>query len=275
VPFDLLLDPLRFPFMRFGLLEVVLFGVACGLIGPFVVQRKLTFFGHALSHTIFPALVVAAALHVHLLWAASLGAALTVLLVFSLRRQHSIGEDSAVGTVFVGLFALGVVLVGWLRVRAPDLGAAMVGNLLGIGLPELVASSVLCLMLAGTIGVLYRPLVLVSFDRLAAQALALPVALLDLLLLTAVAATAVVSVKVVGVILTVALLVVPAAAARLWSAHLPRVMLLAACFCIVAGASGLYAAYFASIAPAAVVVLMLGALFGLSVILAPRRRALS
>jgi ABC-type Mn2+/Zn2+ transport system permease subunit len=116
----------------------------------------------------------------------------------------------------------------------------------------------------------YRPLVLVSFDRLAAKALALPVPPLDLLLLAAIAATAVVSVKVVGVILTVAMLVTPASAARLWSARLPRIMLLSAIFGALAGTLGLYAAYYVPIAPAAVVVMVLGALFLVSVLSAPR-----
>src|SRR3984893_8616325 len=209
--FEVVLDPLRYPFMRSGLLEVLLLGAACALVGPFVVQRKLTFFGHALSHTIFPALVLAAVLGVNPLLAAALGAALTVGLVFRLERRRNVGQDSAVGTIMVGLFALGVVLVGWFRVRSPDVGAAVVGNLLGIGTTDLAVSTALVLVLAVSTRLLYRPLVLVSFDRLGARALGLPVPPLDLLLLAAIAATAVVSVKVVGVILTVAMLVTPAA----------------------------------------------------------------
>jgi ABC-type Mn2+/Zn2+ transport system permease subunit len=270
VTFDLVLDPLRYPFMRTGLLEVVLLGVACGVIGPFVVQRQLTFFGHALSHTIFPALVLAAVLRVNPLLAASLGAALTVGLVFRLQRRSNVGQDSAVGTILVGLFALGVVLVGWFRVRSPDVGAAVVGNVLGIGPSDLVVSGALVVLLLVGMGLVYRPLVLVSFDRLGARALALPVPPLDLMLLAAIAATAVVSVKVVGVILTVAMLVTPAAAARLWSAHLPRIMLLTGLFGALAGTVGLYAVYYVAIAPAAVVVIVLGALFSVSVTVAPR-----
>jgi ABC-type Mn2+/Zn2+ transport system permease subunit len=270
VGFELLLDPLRYPFMRNGLLEVLLLGGACGLVGPFVVQRKLTFFGHALSHTIFPALVLAAVVRVSSLLAAALGAALTVGLVFRLQRRRDVGLDSAVGTIMVGLFALGVVLVGWFHVRSPDVGAAVVGNLLGVGTGDLVVSGALVALVAVGIRLVYRPLVLVSFDRLGARALALPVPPLDLLLLAAIAASAVVSVKVVGAILTVAMLVSPAAAARLWSARLPRIMLLTGVFGTSAGMLGLYAAYYVPIAPAAVVVVVLGALFLVSVLVAPR-----
>ncbi len=270
LPLAAVLDPPRYAFMRNGLLEVLLLGTVCGLVGPFVVQRKLTFFGHALSRTIFLALVLAAVLRISALLAAALGVAPTVGLVFHWQRRRDVGQDSAVGTILVGLFALGVVLVGWFRVRSADVGAAVIGNLLGIGTDDPLVSAALVAVLGVTLGTLYRPLVLVAFDRLGAQALALPVALVDLTLLATIAATAVLSVKAVGVILTVAMLVTPAAAARLWSAHLPRIMVLTGFFGALAGTLGLYAAYYVPIAPAAVVVVTLGALFLVSVLIAPR-----
>jgi manganese/iron transport system permease protein len=262
-----LLDPLQYPFMGSGLLDVLLLGVACGLIGPFVVQRNLTFFGHALSHTIFPSLVVANVLGVAPLTAAVLGALLTVGLVFQLQHQRHIGDDCAVGIVFVGLFALGVVLVGWLRPKAPDVSAAVVGNLLGVSGVDLVVSAALVLVLLISMALLYRPLVLASFDRLAAQALGLPIVLIDLVVLGAVAATAVVGVKVVGVILTVTLLVTPAAAARQWSNSLPHMMTLSVGFVWLAGTISLYTAYYVRIAPAAIVVLVLAGAFVASLVL--------
>jgi ABC-type Mn2+/Zn2+ transport system permease subunit len=221
----LLLGPLDYPFMRNGLLEVILLSTACGVIGPFVVLRKLTFFVHALSHTVFPALVVGYALRLSPLLAASVGAALTVGLVFQLQRRPSLRLDSVAGVVFVGLFALGVVLVGWWRIKSPDVRAAVTGDLLGTSAADLVAGGVLVVTLVLVVSLLYRPLTLVAFDG-TARALGLPVALVDVVVLAAAAMTAVVSVRLVGVILTVAALVTPAAAARLWSAHLPVVMLL-------------------------------------------------
>jgi manganese/iron transport system permease protein len=269
-PLALLLDPLGAPFMRNGLLEVLLLGAACGPIGAFVVQRNLTFLAHALSHTIFPALVLAAILRLDPLIGAVAGAALTLAIVLGLRRRPDVGEDSAVGIAFVGLFALGVVLVGLFRIRSRDVGAALVGNLLGIGPTDLALSLGLVFVLAAALGLLYRPLVLVSFDRISALALGLPVALLDLVLLVLVAGTTIVGVQVVGVILTIAALVTPAATARLWARRLPRIMVLAAALGALAGLAGLYVAYYVPVAPAGVIVLVLSAAFGLSALFAPR-----
>lgn len=276
---ELLLDPLASPFMRNGLLEVVLLGAACGPIGAFVVQRNLTFMAHALSHTIFPALVLAAVLRVDLLAGAICGAAVTVAIVLGLRRRQEVGDDSAVGIAFVGLFALGVVLVGLFRVRARDVGAVLVGNLLGVGTNDLLLSLGLVLVLAATLGLVYRPLVLTSFDPTSALALGLPVTLIDLVLLVLVAGTVIVGVQVVGVVLTIATLVTPAATARLWVRRLPSIMVLAAALGAGAGVVGLYLAYYLPVAPAGVLVLVLAGIFLLSTLVAPRgllrRRAAS
>jgi len=264
------LDPLALPFMRNGLVEVVLLGLACGLIGPFVVHRNLTFLAHALSQTIFPAVVLAAILRVDVVIGAAVGAMLTLVLVLLLQRRSHIADDSAVGIAFVGMFALGVVLVGLFRVRSRDVGAALVGNLLGIGPVELALSVGLVVALWATIWLLKGPLVLTTFDRTSAIALGLPTGLIDFILLISVAGTVIVGVQVVGVILTIATLVTPAATATLWARSLTNVMLVAAAIGALAGALGLYVAYYVAVAPAGVIVLILSGMFGVSALVAPR-----
>ena len=259
-------EPLQFGFMRAGIAEVFLLAVACGLIGPFVVQRNLTFFGHALSHTVFPALVVGVVLGISPPLAAAVGATFSALLVFVLQRSPSVSEDSAVGIVYAGLFAAGVVLVGWFHIKSPDVSAAVTGNLLAVSAIDLLVSAVLVLLLLTGTRLLFRGLVCVSFDRSSALALGLPVRALDAALLLATAGTAVVAVKAVGVILTVALLVTPAATARLWSNDLKQIMPISAGFVATAGVVGLYVAYYTRVSPAAIIVLVLGAFFGLSVL---------
>ncbi|MBI4492905.1 MAG: metal ABC transporter permease [Chloroflexi bacterium] len=270
-PLRLLVDPLAYPFMVNGLLETALLAVAAGLVGPFVVHRNLTFFAHALAHTVFPALVLAAVLRASPTLGAALGALVTVAAVFGLRRASpEVRDDSAVGITFIGLFALGVVLVGLLRVRSANVAAAVTGNLLGVGPAELATSALLVLALLAAFALLHRPLVLSTFDPLAARALGLPVALLDLVLLAMVAGTAIVGVGAVGVILPVAVLVTPAATAQFWGGPLGRTMLVAALAAGVAGVAGLYIAYYLPVAPAAVLVLALGACFAASALLGPR-----
>ncbi|HZQ97918.1 MAG TPA: metal ABC transporter permease [Chloroflexota bacterium] len=265
-----LVDPLAYAFMRNGLLEVVLLGVACGLVGVFVVHQRLTFFGHALSHTVFPALVVATALRVDLTLAALVGTAATIGLVLALRAQRDVGDDSAVGIVFIGLLALGVVLIGLLRIRSQLVADVLVGDVLGVSAADLTASAGLVVLVGSLVLALYRPLVLVAFDRGSARAIGLPVFALDLLLLGLVAATATVGVRVVGVVLTVAVLVAPAATALLWVRRVPSAMALATAIAAGAGVLGLYLTYHVPIAPGSVLVLLLTVAFVASALLGPR-----
>src|SRR5207253_2096459 len=122
---------------------------------------------------------------------------------------------------------------------------------------DLALSGALVALIALAVLALYRPLVLVAFDRASARAVGLPVAALDLVLLGLVAATATVSVRVVGVVLTIAVLVAPAATARLWVRRVPSTMLLSAAIAGLAGVGGLYVTYHVPIAPASVIVLLL------------------
>src|SRR5438046_6910988 len=100
----LALDPLQYAFMRNGLLEVLVLSIACGMVGVFVVQRELTFFAHALSHTIFPAVVLAAVLRLDLTIGALVGAVVTVLMIFRLQRVRDVGHSGVVGVVLILLF---------------------------------------------------------------------------------------------------------------------------------------------------------------------------
>jgi len=265
----LLTEPLQYPFMRYGLLEVMLLGVASGLVGVFVVQRQLTFFSHALAHTIFPAVVLAAALRLDLTVGAAVGAALTVAMIFGLQRRTDVGHSGAVGVVLIALFALGVVLIGLYRVRSPDVGASLVGNVLGASPGDVLLSAGLLAGLAILLRLLFWPLVFSSFDPGAAKGLGLPVGLLDLVLLAMVASTATVSVRVAGVILTTALIVVPAATALRWTRRIRPAMLLAGAIGAGAGIAGLTIAYYVPIAPSAVMVLILTGAFAVSVTLGP------
>ncbi|HEY3108124.1 MAG TPA: metal ABC transporter permease [Chloroflexota bacterium] len=265
-----LTDPLGYAFMRNGLVAVVLLGAASGVVGVFVVHQRLTFFAHALSYTVFPALVVATALRVDLTLGAIVGTAATVGLVLTLRAQRDVGEDSAVGIVFIGLLALGVVLVGLLRIRAQVVADVLVGNVLGISPLDLVLSGALVALIGLVVLVLYRPLVLVAFDRASARAIGLPVLSLDLVLLGLVAGTATVSVRVVGVVLTIAVLVSPAATAGLWVRRAPSIMLLSALIAAGAGVLGLYVTYHVPVAPASVMVVLLTGAFGASALVGPR-----
>ncbi|MPZ15301.1 MAG: hypothetical protein GEU73_12900 [Chloroflexi bacterium] len=258
-------DPLQYGFMRLGLIEVMLLGIASGLVGVFVVQRQLTFFAHALPHTIFPAVVLAAVLRVDLAAGALVGAALTLVLVFGLQRHAAVGHSGAVGIVLITFLALGVVFVGLFRVRTADVGAALVGNVLGTSAGDVLLTAALVAGIAVTLWLVFWPLVFTSFDTRGAAGLGLPVILIEVLLLVMVAGTAVVGVRVTGIILTTAELVVPAAAALRWTRRLRPAMALAAGISAASGLAGLMVAYYVPVAPAAVIVLILAGFFVASI----------
>jgi len=268
-PLAAFVDPLQYAFMRNALVELVLLGAASGLVGVFVVRRQLTFFAHALSHTIFPGVLIAALLRVDLTLGALVAAILTVALVAGLQRRADVGHAGAVGVIFITLFALGVVMIGLFRVQAPDVGASLVGDVIGVSTGDLILSAAVLLVLGLIVWLLYWPLVLSSFDRSAA-AISLPLAALDVVLLGLVGGTAVVSVRVVGVILTVAMLVTPAATALQWTRRMRRAMLLTGTVCTLAGIAGLYTAYYVHVAPSSVMVLALTAAFAVSAAFGPR-----
>ena len=155
--------------MRYGLLEVILLGIASGLVGVFVVQRQLTFFAHALSHTIFPAVVLAAALQLDLTIGALVGAGLTVTLIYGLGRRSEVGHAGAVGVVLIALFALGVVLVGLSASSHPRWAPPWWATWLGSHQGDLLLSAFVVVLLAVVMRLLFWPLVFTSFDPAAAK----------------------------------------------------------------------------------------------------------
>ena len=171
--------------------------------------------------------------------------------------------------MLIALFALGVVLVGVFRIRSPDVGASLVGNVLGASQGDVIVSAGLVACLAIVLRLLFWPLVFSSFDPSSAHGRGLPVQLLDIALLVMVAGTATVGVRVAGVILTTALVVVPAATALRWTRRVRVAMLLAGGIGAGGGVVGLVIAYYAPVAPAAVMVLALATAFAISMLVGP------
>lgn len=256
-----LVDPLRYEFVRNGLIAVALLGLTAGIIGAFVFVRGLTFFAHALGHTVFPGVMVALLLGQNLLIGGVLGALATVALVSLLGRVRHVAQDSAIGIVYVSLFSLGVILLSGARLLNANVGAVLVGNVLGIGTEDLIITAILAGLVALGGFLFYKELVLAAFDRVQARAIGLPVTGLDLLLLLLIACTSVVGTRAVGVLLVVSMLVIPPATARLLTDRLPRMMALGALFGALAGVVGLYLANYILVSSGGLIVLVASGLF--------------
>ena len=268
---DWLLAPLAFGFMQRGMLAGVIVGVLCAVIGCFVVLRSMAFIGDAMAHAVLPGVAVSYLLKGDL-FVGALGAALAVALgIGALSRRGAVREDSAIGILFAAALSLGVLLISSMRTYAVDLGHILFGNVLGVSVRDLVLTGSTAAVVLAAVLLLYKELVVVSFDPVLAATLRLPAERLRTALLVLLALTIVVSLQTVGIGLVSALLVTPAATAQLLTRRLPRMMAIAAALGVAASVIGLYASYYLDVASGAAIVLTATAFFLLAFLFAPRR----
>ncbi|MCO5184120.1 MAG: metal ABC transporter permease [Anaerolineae bacterium] len=270
-----LTDPLAFEFFQRALVAALLVGVLCPIVGSYVVLRGMAFLGDALAHIILPGVVIAFLLGIPLVVGALVMGIVTAFAIGALSERNVLREDSAIGVIFAGAFALGIALLSATDGYAVDLAHFLFGNLLGVTTSDLWAMGVLSFIVLTVIVLLFKELQLVSFDPLLARTLRLPVRALDYLLLLLIAVTIVVALQVVGVALMLAMLITPAAAASLFTRRLLPMMLWGAVIGASSGAIGLYASFYLNIASGPAVVLVATLIFGLVYLFAPERGLIS
>ncbi len=251
---DCLIEPFRYGFMQTALLAAVFVGLTCAVLGAYVVQRRMAFVGDAMAHTTLPGLVIA-----HLLgWSLSLGAlaagALAAVSIGWISRRQTVKEDTAIGVVFTGMFALGIFLLS--RARSfRDLSHMLFGNILGVGWDDLQLMAGVTGLILLTLFLFHKELELTSFDVTHAEVIGIRADRLKYLLLVLLALAVVTGIQVAGVILTSALLVTPAATAALLTDRFLRSMLIAAGIALASAVAGLYASYYLQASSGAAIVL--------------------
>ncbi len=265
-----LIDPFQYTFMQRGLIEVLLIGLICGAMGAFVITRGLGFIGDAISHAIFPGIVIAFLARFSFFIGALSFGVLTAFGIGVLSRNQRVREDTAIGILFAGAFALGVVLISSIRSYTTDLGAILFGNVLGVSNQDVILTVVLGAIVVGVLYLLYKELLLVAFDRAMAAAMGLPVAWLEQLLLLLLTLTIVISLQAVGNILILAMLITPAATARLFVQRFQSLMLVGAFVGALCGVVGLYVSYYLNLASGGTIVLFTTAVFLVCFVFAPR-----
>jgi manganese/iron transport system permease protein len=255
---------------------VMLVGTVCAVLGTFVILRGMAFLGDALSHAILPG--VAAGYLAHggargpLFWWALVAALVAAFGIGALSRGGRLREDSAIGIIFAGMFALGIALVSTTRSYAVDATHILFGNVLSVSAADLWRIGGFGALALGLVALLYKELLVLTFDPTLAATLRLPVRALDNLLLALLALAVVLALQAVGVALVIALLVTPAAAASLLTRRLPAMMACGASIAAVSGIAGLYLSYYTGIAPGPAIALVCTAFFAIS-FAAARRRA--
>lgn len=268
---EFLIEPLTYGFMQRGLLAAIIVGVLCSVIGCYVVLKSMAFLGDALAHAILPGVAVAYLLHVNLLIGALVAAVLVALGISFFSHEGTLKEDTAIGIIFAAALSLGVVLISTIQTYAVDLTHILFGNLLGVTPADLWITAGLGGLVLALLVILYKELLVVSFDPVLAATLHLPAAFLRSLLLIMLALTVVVSLQTVGVGLAAAMLVTPGATAYLLTRRLPAMMLVSGLLGAVSSLVGLYLSFYLNIAVGAAIVLTATGLFLLAFLLSPRR----
>ncbi|MDP8905062.1 MAG: metal ABC transporter permease [Chloroflexota bacterium] len=267
---DPLLDPLAFAFFQRALVASVLAGVACAIVGSYVVLKGLAFIGDAIAHAAFPGVVIAFIVGGPYVVGGGIAAFVTALGIGWVSRRSRLRVDTVIGVVFAGTFALGIFLYSTIRGYVGDLFGFLVGNVLAISAEDLVALLLLGTLVLVVVGLLWKELLYATFDPLGAAASGLPVAALDYLFLGLVAVTIVVSLQAVGIILVVAMLVTPPATAQLVTVRFSRLIATAAAIGATTAIAGLYLSFWLNVASGATIVLVQSAVF-VVVLLASRR----
>lgn len=254
-PIDFLLAPLEYEFFVRALVASALVGVACAVVGAFVVLKGMSFVGDAVSHSAFPGVVLAYLLGLPIILGGAVAAIGTALGIGALTRRSGLRADAVIGVLFAGMFALGVALFSSIPNYVGDLFHFLFGDVLGISFADLISLAVLASLLLLIVWVLWKELLFATFDPLGAGAAGLPVRRLDDLLLILIAVTIVVSLQAVGIVLVVAMITTPAATAQLLVKRFGQMIALAALIGVTSSLVGLYVSYALDIASGASIVL--------------------
>lgn len=271
---QLLSEPLHYAFMVRGLMAAAMVGVVCAVVGSYVMLRGMAFFGDALAHAILPGVaagyLVSGGARGAVFWWALGTAMVAALVIGAVSRGAQVKEDTAISIVFAAMFALGIGMISTMRDYAMDLAHFLFGNVLGVTSGDLWRMALLGTLVVLVTLALYKEFLVLSFDPVLAATLRLPVTLLNYVLLTLIAITIVVSLQTVGIALTLAMLITPAATASLLTRRLPVMMLLGATVGALSGVSGLYLSYYLNVASGPSIVLVCTGSFVVALLVSPR-----
>ena len=256
-------------FLPKALIIAVMSSIICGVVGNYVVLRGMAFIGDAVSHAVFPGLAVAFVLEGNLVLGGAVAGVVTAIIVAIFSQNRRIKEDSVIGITFVSAFALGIVIISQAPGYAGSLQSFLFGSITGIPDSDIVVVGVTGFLILLTLFMFNKELVSVSLDREMARASGLPVFALDLLLYVLVSLSVVISIQTIGNILVLALLVAPAATARLMTNKLGVMMVLSPLTGALGALVGLYLSWSFDLPTGGTIVLVLAAIFLLTWIFSP------
>ena len=270
---DALADPLEFAFMQRAFLAAGLAAIVCAVIGTFVVLRGMAFMGDAVAHSSLAGMSVAYIFGGSVFWGAFAWAVPASLVMTGISRRANLRLDTTIGIIFASGFAIGIILMSRVSNYTADLFGLLFGNVLGVSWNEValiggIAGGVLLLVLA-----FYKELLYTSYDATMSAASGIPVRFMQYLLPVLVGVTTVVSLKAVGIILVLALLVTPPATGTLLARRLPGIIAYSLATALVATVVGLYLSFHANLPPGPSIVVVATGLFLLALLFSPSKGA--
>jgi manganese/iron transport system permease protein len=273
---QLLADPLQYGFMQRALISALLVGTICAITGSYLIVRRLSMLGDAVSRAVMPGLAIAFLLGANIFLGAFIAGVAATGLIGAIHTNSKIKEDTAMGIVFSSFFSLGIILITKIQKdNKIDLNHFLFGNILGVSESDLITTLVISVIVIATIILIYKELLFHSFDPLGAKSVGLPVQALNLVVMSLIAATIVASMQSVGVILVIALMLGPGSTAFLLTKKLKTMMLLSVAIGAVSSTVGLYLSYYLDISSGPAVVMVSTVFFILSFLFSPRQGLLT
>lgn len=269
-------EPFQYEFFVRGIMAATIVGGLCGLMGVYIVLRRMSYIGHGLSHAIFGGAVVSFVMSFNFYIGASIWGFLSAVLInATTRRRPTIGADAAIGIITTASFALGVALISRYRTFTRSFDAALFGNILAVDQRDLLAIAAVALFTIVAVFFAYRQLLFTTFDPDVARFYGVPTAWIDTLFALVLAAVVVVSLQVMGATLIAAALVVPPIIARLLTDSFHRMVAISVVVGALGGFAGIWISYYIDVASGASIVLLLSGCFGAAMLFASVRDRLA
>lgn len=273
MPIEYLTQPLEYSFMQRALVVGIVIGVVCAVLSCWLTLLGWSLLGDAVSHAVLPGVVLGYVIGIPFAAGAFVFGVGAVAMIGGLSRTSRIKEDAAIGIVFTGLFALGIVLASAIPSQI-DLFHILFGNILGASVADVVQVIVIGTITTGLLLFFRRSIVLYAFDSVHAHAIGISPRWLEVLLLGSMALTVVIALQAVGIVLVVAMLITPGAIGYLLTDRFDRMLLIAAIASVGSCIGGTYISYYADISTGGSIVVVLSSLFLLAYLFAPERGVL-
>lgn len=253
--------PLQYEFFLHGLIAASLVGAICGLLGVYIVLRRMSYIGHGLSHAVFGGAVVSYVMNWNFYLGAGLWGFLSALLINMVTRKKKIGADAAIGVVTTASFAVGVAIISQYRRFTKNFEAALFGNILGVTTQDLWAIGAVTVVSGMLIFIFYRQFLFTTFDAEVARIYGVPAGWVESLFSLILAATIIVSMQVMGVTMIAAAIVIPAVTARLVTDSFNKMIFLSTVIGFLCGLVGMYSSFYLNVSSGATIVLVAAAFF--------------